>query len=137
MRSRFKGALVAVGITFCFLLFFYSKFIFTPNQYLFSSTGDGAKAYYVYAYHIKYDTSYHQLQGMNYPFGQTYIYTDGQPAIANIVKAVCEVFPAVEYYSIGLYNALIIFSFLLTAWLVYKFCESAIYQIYIHVFLLL
>ncbi len=118
--KRRLGAGLAMGIVAVFLLLFYSKFIFSPNSYLFAGTADGAKAYYVYAYHIKHDSSYHQLEGMNYPYGQTYIYTDGQPVIANTVKLICSIAPSVEPYTIGIYNIIISLSFLITGWLLYR-----------------
>lgn len=102
------------------LLPVYHKIIFQPNSYLFTNTSDGIKAYYVYAWHVKNDTSYHQFTGMNYPYGQTYIFTDGQPAIANAVKFIASIFPGISNYSIGIYNILLILSIPLCAILLLK-----------------
>lgn len=65
---------------------FYHHVLITPGNYLFSDKGDGIKNYYTTLYHIKHDSTYMHFGGMNYPYGELFAYTDGQPAIAWLIK---------------------------------------------------
>lgn len=67
--------ILACGIT----SYFYGKMLLHPNEYVFKSTGDGLKNYYTYAYHIKHDTSATEVEAMNYPYGENFLYTDNHP----------------------------------------------------------
>jgi hypothetical protein len=98
------------------ILFFFLDVVIHPNGHMFNEFGDGIKAFFVYADHIKNDTSYHQQASMNYPYGQTFVFTDGQPAIADAVKFISGFIPAFQIFSIAIYNYLILGSFILCAW---------------------
>ena len=102
-----------------FMAVYYGKSFVSPNSYLFSASGDAIKNYYTYAYHIKNDTSCMQFEGMNYPYGEHFLYTDGHPLISNVIKTISRVFPGVTNYSIGVINFLMLFSFFLTAFLLW------------------
>ncbi len=101
---------LAAGFTFSF----YHQIIFQPNQYFFSDAGDGIKNYFTYAYHIKHDTSFVNFEGMNYPYGEHYLYTDCHPVLANLLKTTGAIFPWIHNYSIGLLNWKMIFAIFLT-----------------------
>ncbi|MFT4757242.1 MAG: hypothetical protein ACI91R_001895, partial [Vicingaceae bacterium] len=60
--------------TFAFVLCFYSDAFFSPNSYLFSNSNDGIKNYYTYAYHIKNNKSVTNFEGLNYPYGESFLY---------------------------------------------------------------
>jgi hypothetical protein len=102
-------------LTLIVMAFFYHRVFEGPNEIMFSESGDGIKAYTVYAGHILNDSSYINYRNMNYPYGQSHIYTDGQFLITNIIKLLSNPFPWLEKHSIGIYNLLILFSFPLCA----------------------
>ena len=112
MKNKFLQVIAVLLLVFSFMVFFYGKIIFHPNEHLTSDSGDGIKAYYVFADHIKNDTSYSQFHNMNYPYGQTHIFTDGQTGIANVLKYLSTKNNYFETHCIGIYNLLMIFSWL-------------------------
>lgn len=77
---------ITVFITVAFVFAFYYKALLHPGDYLFSDKGDGIKNYYTTLYHIKHDSTYMYFGGMNYPYGELFSYTDGQPALAWTIK---------------------------------------------------
>ncbi len=118
--SSVKTAIIILIIlTSIITAFFYPKAVFTPNSYLLSSTGDGLKNYYTYAYLIKNDTSFINSKCVNYPFGEHFNYLDCQPAIAMPIKFISNIFPGISNYSIGILNFLIVLSIVFTAVLVF------------------
>lgn len=101
-----------VGIAFVFA--FYGKVLISPDNYMFSVSGDGIKNYFTFTYHIKYDSSYANFEGMNYPYGESILYTDCHPILANTIKFLSLRIPSLENYSVGLLNLFMIFSIILT-----------------------
>ena len=77
---------ITVFITGAFVFAFYHKALLYPGDYLFSDKGDGIKNYYTTLYHIKHDSTYMNFGGMNYPYGELFSFTDGQPALAWPIK---------------------------------------------------
>jgi len=97
-----------------FIFFFYGKVLKNPDGWLFSDSGDGIKNYFTYAYHISHDSTYLRFEGMNYPYGEHFLYTDCHPVLANLLKALGHYFPLLPAHSIGLLNLLMIVSIFLT-----------------------
>ncbi|HPS28174.1 MAG TPA: hypothetical protein PK269_11250, partial [Bacteroidales bacterium] len=62
-----------------FLYGFYGKVIIHPNAFIYGNQGDGMKNYYTYAYYIQNNQSYTNFEGMNYPYGENFTYTDCHP----------------------------------------------------------
>ncbi len=116
-KNRLPAPLIASLLAFSWMFFFFSDVFVHPNKHLFNDQGDGIKAFFVYADHIKNDESYHQQRNMNYPYGQTFVYTDGQPAIANAVKFFSSYIPFFQTHCIAIYNYLILCSFIVCAWI--------------------
>jgi hypothetical protein len=112
------GAVVLLGTLF--ILFFYGKYIFNPNGYLFSGGGDGVKNYYTFGWHVQYDSSYTHFEGMNYPYGEHIVFTDNQPLFSNILKWVNGTGINVGAYSVGIVNLLMFVGLLLAFILLYK-----------------
>jgi len=104
--------LIAIGIVFIFS--FYGKVILHPDSYLFSTSGDGIKNYFTYAFHIKHDASYINFEGMNYPYGEHFLYTDCHPVFANFFKLLATNFDFFNAHSIGILSFILIFSIFLT-----------------------
>jgi len=88
--------------------------VLNPNNLLFSNSGDAIKNYFTYAYHIKHDSSFVNFEGMNYPFGEHFLYTDCHPVLANTFKLMSPAIPFFNSHSIGILNFLMIFSIFLT-----------------------
>ncbi|MEO8146756.1 MAG: hypothetical protein ABI723_03910 [Bacteroidia bacterium] len=103
---------VLTGLSFLFLFSFYGENLKHPNKYLFTDSGDGLKAFYVFDYHVFNDTSGTNTQAVNYPYGEVHVFSDGQTAIANSFRLIDPVFPKLKNYSIAFLNALMLFSYL-------------------------
>ena len=58
----------------------------SPGEYLITPVGDGIKAYYALLYYVQFDHGM-QFTGMNYPSGDLFLYTDGFPLLAWVLKA--------------------------------------------------
>jgi len=115
--SRY-APVVTVLITFLFVLQFYKDVVLSPNQYMFSSSGDGIKNYFTYAGHIK-ESSVINSQLMNWPYGEHCLFLDCQPALSLFLKFATSFFPHIADYSIGIVNFLMLFSIVLSALFVY------------------
>lgn len=102
-----------------FIFFFYGKVLVNPNGYFFNNSGDGIKNYFTYAHHIKNDSSALEFEGMNYPYGEHYLYTDCHPVLANALQVLSKPFPQLTDYSIGILNFLMILSIFLTFFVSY------------------
>ncbi len=98
---------------------FYGKVIIHPDSYLFSREGDGIKNYFTYAYHIKHDSSYINFEGMNYPYGEHFLYTDCHPVMAVVLKSLSSVCDFFSAHSIGILNFFMILSVFLTFFVCY------------------
>lgn len=98
-----------------FMLCFYAPMLLNSNAYLTVGDGDGIKAFYVYAGHIKNSAGYNEFTGMNYPYGQTHIFTDGQTVIAILFKFLSQWFPFFNTHSMGIYNVMMLMSYPLCA----------------------
>lgn len=117
MEKRYKIKLpyiVIVSLGIIIVSFFYGKVLVSPNDYVFSNSGDGIKNYFTYAYHIKHNSSYSNFEGMNYPYGESYLYTDCHPVFANTFKFLSSTIPFFETHSIGILNLLLILSIFFT-----------------------
>ena len=63
----------------------FDHFFSTPNRFMLDTGVDGLKNYFNPMFYLKYDTGTH-FSGMNYPFGEHLVFTDGQPLIVWILK---------------------------------------------------
>ncbi len=102
----------------CFFLslvisvFFFGNVLRSPNNYLFSSGGDGLQTYYQSIYHTKFDVGYLHQQGLNYPYGESIFFTGGQPLASNIVKLLMPVVDLSDYM-VGITNLMMLLGLLL------------------------
>ena len=108
-------ALVAFSISFLILSFFYHEVLFHPNDYVFASGGDGIKNYYTYLYHAKYDSSFFEFTGMNYPFQENIVFTDAHPMLSYVVGQL-----GLAVYGIGIVNSLMLISYPISTVFLYK-----------------
>ncbi|MCB2220311.1 MAG: hypothetical protein KQI35_07955 [Bacteroidetes bacterium] len=123
MKSSRLYFIILIILSTAFIAIFYGKVLVSPNSFMFSTSGDGMKNYFTYAWHIKYDSSAIEFQGMNYPYGEHFMYTDCHPIFTLAFRALKPIFPGIVDYSVGFLNFFMIFSFVLTAlflWLIFK-----------------
>ena len=98
------------------IYFIYFHHIFLNlNSIVSSITLDTLKNYYTYVYHIKYDDSALHFSGMSYPYGEHVVYTDCQPLLTFILRAL----PFTHNYLIGILHFFIFFSFITTPLILY------------------
>ena len=88
--------------------------VLNPNGYLFSSEGDGLKNYYTYAYHISHDTTLSEMEGMNFPYGENFLYTDGHPILSSALQKLNTISPFIGENAVGLLNVCMLLSMVLT-----------------------
>ncbi|MCF8368766.1 MAG: hypothetical protein K9G76_06960 [Bacteroidales bacterium] len=119
MKKKLNHSSIASVLTLlmslAFVSYFYGDILLSPNDYQFSARGDGMKNYYTYAYHIKHDASITAFGGMNYPYGEHFLYTDCHPFFTIILQEISTVYPGISNYSIGIVNLFMLLSFILTS----------------------
>ena len=113
------GLISVLILSIIFVSVFYGDILMSPNQHQFSNKGDAIKNYYTYAYYIKDNPEAINFEGLNYPYGEHFLYTDCTPVLAVTLKALSSVFPGIAAYSIGILNFLLIFSFIISALFIY------------------
>ena len=106
--------LVLIG-TLGILLLSIPDLILSPNDVLLAPTGDGLKSYYVFDYQLNYQKTYNHFAGLNYPYGDSYLYTDGFPAL----QAIMQFLPFLGAYHVGIIHLTLILGFLLTSIFLY------------------
>jgi len=111
--------MILIILIMAFLFGFYGKTILHPNSFMFSSSGDGIKNYYTYAYYIEHNKSFTNFEGMNYPYGENFTYTDCHPVLAFFIRVIHMIFPGISNYSIGILNLFMLISLGLTAIILY------------------
>jgi len=102
-----------------FVFIFYGNILLSPNQYQFSAKGDAIKNYYTYAYYIKNNVNPINFEGLNYPYGEHFLYTDCTPVLSSGLKGISTFYPDITNYSVGIMNFLLIISLIFSAFLVY------------------
>jgi hypothetical protein len=115
MNDFKKGILLSLVLGFTVLFLFFGPILKDPNQVYFAPSGDGLKSYYGAIYHLKYDSSYFQFKGMNYPYGESVFFTDNQPLLTNTVKWISNNVVDIRGNMIGIINLSMIFSILIAA----------------------
>lgn len=103
--------LVFLAISLFLFTGIFNEILFHPNDIMFTSSGDGLKNYYVFAYHVANDSYPLTFEGMNYPYGEHLFYASGNPLFSNLVKPIYIFFPGVVDYSVAIINLFILFSF--------------------------
>ena len=85
---RHPERLVIVALLLLHLLVLFARvgpMLLSPGAYLFVPGGDGLKTYFSIVYYVLYDHGL-QFTGMHYPYGEQFIYTDGFPLLAWLLK---------------------------------------------------
>lgn len=86
------------------LFFFYGDILTSPNDYLFSLTGDGIRNYYTFLFHVVNDTELLSSNAMNYPVGESIFFLDNNPLLSNFLKLIWNNQELKSFPLIGIYN---------------------------------
>lgn len=73
--------LVAIVFAVCLTTYTLSYIVLEPWHIVPGMGGDGIKNIFTYLYHCIYEKGV-MFQGMNYPYGEHIVYTDGQPLLS-------------------------------------------------------
>ncbi len=119
LKKQFTPLALLFLLMLAYLGFVFGPVLQSPNSYLFSSSNDGIKNYYTYAYTIKNNHSVTNFEGMNYPYGESMMYTDNHPFLAFCLHTMSGIFPGISSYSIGILNFLMIFSIAIAMWVIF------------------
>lgn len=96
--------------------FYFSHLLTHLNTVLYSADGDSLKNYFTFVYHVKNDPGLLEFSGLNFPYGEHIVYTDGQPLLALLLKAL----PFSHNHLIGILHALILLSFAITPVILFR-----------------
>ncbi|UKN00609.1 YfhO family protein [Paracrocinitomix mangrovi] len=107
--------IITFAISFLILFAFYHEVLMHPNDYLFSAWGDGVKNYYSYMYHAEYDSGFWDFSGMNYPYYEHMVYTDGHPLLSYLIGLF-----GLTAYGVGILNLLMLLSYPVCSVILYK-----------------
>lgn len=113
-----------VNVVLVILLLLSYVFVFGERlwdlNFMFHNDFDGAKNYYTFYYFLIQDSpSYLWFEGMNYPYGESIIYTDNTPIIAVLTKAILKL-TGLTGYGLQIFNLWIIFSLFMGHLVLYK-----------------
>jgi len=84
--KKIYPAIFTVIVSTILLFIFFGNILTSPNYAFFSEGGDGLKSTFGSYYHLQYDSNYWKTNSMNYPYGESVLFTGGQALIINILK---------------------------------------------------
>lgn len=117
-RKYLPQLLLFLG-TFALIFLSIPELITSPNDFLLISEGDGLKSYYVFDYQLKFRETFNHFSGLNYPYGDNYLFTDGFPVLQYLIQPI----PFLHNYSVGIIHITIVIGFLLTTYFLYKILQ--------------
>lgn len=88
--------LIALAGAFIIPVLYYWPLFVSPGSFLFSTSGDGLKNYFSFLYQERWGDSFIHFSGMNYPFGELHLFTDGQPAMLQLYRWLELIFPGLD-----------------------------------------
>ncbi|MFN0031748.1 MAG: hypothetical protein ACKVOR_06285 [Flavobacteriales bacterium] len=108
--------MATIGVSLLWLFTLYPSILMHPDEHMFSQSGDGIKNYYVFAYHVRHDADWLHFHGMNYPYPEHVLYTDGHPLFSLLFGWI----PVVKNHPVGFLNLCMMLSILLTSIVLYS-----------------
>lgn len=102
------------------VIYVFDPYIFRLNHFFFSAGGDGIKNYYTYLYQIWYGHSATHFEGMNYPFGEHVVFTDGMPGLVWVIRLLAHIFPDIKNYALLILHGSMLASIPLGALFLYR-----------------
>jgi len=121
--KRHTPVIILLLCTYAVLFIAMGDFLLSPNKWLFNLGGDGIKNYYTFAHYLKHGSGW-WFEGMNYPNGEHFLYTDSFSIYARILNFIDNHLFTLYPYSVGIIN--------LTVMLAFGFCSYFLYKILRH-----
>lgn len=125
--SARRGFVLALTLSLSLNIAVFGDIWWRPDRYLFGHGGDGLKNYYTTVYHAASDSSVVWFRGMNHPDGDHVLFTDDQPALAELLRVLVRHGALAPSTIPGVMNWLMISSMVLGAgilWLVFAECAG-------------
>lgn len=119
--AKLMGSGVAWGLVLflalsALLVHFYGPVLAKPDEHVFSSSGDGAKNYFTFLYHVQNDPHAFTSEGVNYPYGELVFYTDGHPALSWFLRLL----PFARPHAVGVLNVMLLLGILVYGLLIFR-----------------
>ena len=92
------------------LFIVFGNILSSPNYVFFSNSGDGLKSTFGSYYHLQYDSTYWHTASMNYPYGESVLFTGGQALIINGLKLLSDLGLDFSNQLTGILNTWLLFS---------------------------
>lgn len=124
MKSKILWIGLLLSLTFLFLFRFYPFFFLEPNEIIPNDKGDCLKSFFVSHSFNKNQEFGADFKGMNYPYGLTFLYTDGLPALTFVIHGLSFIFPGASDYTVAFYNLSFLLSYFIAALLLFKILKS-------------
>ncbi len=115
----FYGIIALTALLFGLLWLKHSAWLGNANSWLLGGPGDGLKNNFTALWHIRRDANSVHYTGMNAPWGDHVIFTDGQPLFANGIRWLGQRFDFIKNRDLGWLNWLIVLGQLLGAAFIY------------------
>ncbi|NOU46767.1 MAG: hypothetical protein HOO86_06870 [Bacteroidales bacterium] len=106
-------------LVFAFIFPFFKDVLLSPGSFLLLMGSDGIKNYYTYSWYIVNNKELLNFTGMNYPYGESIFYLDSQPFLSVMFYFIKNIFPGFGHYIIALLNLIIIFSPVISAFVLF------------------
>lgn len=119
MNTRTTGLITLILLASALIYLRYEPYFQHPNTSYYHIYGDSFKNYATILYHVKHDSTYLHYGGMNYPYGEHVMFTDGQPIVANTVKWISRNIVDISDHTLAIINLLPLFSLLISSILLY------------------
>ncbi len=107
---------ITIALAICLTICTLSYFVTEPWHVMPGLWGDSPKNYFTYIYQCAYGKGF-WFEGMNYPYGEHIVYTDGQPLLSLLLTSFHNVNPSIALTTLWL---LIGVSYVLSAIYNYK-----------------
>jgi len=117
--KRLKYPTLTFILSLAVLFYFFHVVLLAPNDYLFAPGGDGIKNYYAFMFHARYEPSFWEFNGMNYPYYVHIVYADAHPLFSWIIGRL-----GLYEYGVGILNMMMLLS--------YPICSVFLYKIFKH-----
>ena len=94
-------------------LFWRDWILHAPSRMLMHGGVDGIKNYYTLSWFLEHNVSWTTFEGMNHPYGDLTVYTDGHPLLAWILRLL----GVGGGDAVGILNLVLLFSLVPATWL--------------------
>ncbi len=114
---RNSSDLIVLALSAVFVMFFFGDIVLHPSDYMFNTMGDGIKNYFTPAWYMDHNESWIIFEGMNFPKGDLFLYSDGHPALSLVMR----ILGVSGAEAVGVINFLFVFSLFIAPFFV---CRS-------------